>query len=81
MNQDIIRGQWNQVKGKIKEKWGKLTDDDLIAVEGKRDQLLGLLQSKYGWAKNQAEEQLLEFENQFNEGAEEEATSSHSARP
>ena len=48
MNWDQIEGNWKQVKGKFREKWGKLTDDDLDVVAGKRDQLLGKLQEKYG---------------------------------
>jgi len=60
MNTDTIKGDWKQLKGKIKEKWGDLTDDDLQKVEGKRDQLVGLLQKKYGLAKEEAERQLNE---------------------
>jgi uncharacterized protein YjbJ (UPF0337 family) len=62
MNWDRIEGSWKQLKGQAKEKWGKLTDDDLDVVEGKRDQLLGLVQKKYGLAKEEAEKQLEEFE-------------------
>ena len=62
MNKDQIQGQWQQLKGKIKEKWGKLTDDDLTQINGKRDILLGKLQSHYGYAKEKAEEHLKDFE-------------------
>jgi uncharacterized protein YjbJ (UPF0337 family) len=62
MNWDEIKGNWTQAKGKIKEQWGKLTDDDLTVVEGKRDQLLGRIQERYGIAKERAEEQLKQFE-------------------
>jgi uncharacterized protein YjbJ (UPF0337 family) len=48
MNWDQISENWKQVKGKVREKWGKLTDDDLTVIEGKRDQLIGKLQEKYG---------------------------------
>jgi uncharacterized protein YjbJ (UPF0337 family) len=58
---DQLKGDWKQLKGKIKEKWGKLTDDDLTVVEGKRDQLAGILQKRYGYAKDQAEKELNEF--------------------
>lgn len=65
MNQDIFKGNWKQLKGKIQEQWGKLTDDDLDIAEGKRDQFLGRLQEKYGMAKDEAERQLREFEDRF----------------
>jgi uncharacterized protein YjbJ (UPF0337 family) len=61
MNWDQIAGNWQQFKGKVKEKWGKLTDDDLKVIEGKRDQLSGVLQKKYGYAKEQAERELEDF--------------------
>ena len=61
MNWDQIQGNWKQITGKVKEKWGKLTDDDLTTIAGKRDQLAGLLQQKYGYAKELAETELEEF--------------------
>ena len=61
MNWDQIKGDWKQVTGKVKEKWGKLTDDDLTTIGGQRDQLIGVLQEKYGYAKEQAENELSEF--------------------
>ena len=61
MNWDQIAGSWKQVQGKIKEKWGKLTDDDLTTIAGKRDQLTGLLQKRYGMEKEQAEKELDSF--------------------
>jgi uncharacterized protein YjbJ (UPF0337 family) len=61
MNWDQIAGDWKQFKGKVKEKWGKLTDDDLTAAAGKREQLAGLLAQKYGFAKEHAEKELQEF--------------------
>lgn len=61
MNWDQISGNWKQMTGKVKEKWGKLTDDDLITIAGKRDQLAGILQERYGYAKEQAEKELDEF--------------------
>jgi len=63
MNWDQVKGSWTQVKGQVKEKWGKLTDDDLTTIAGKREQLAGVLQQKYGLAKEQAEKQLDEFIN------------------
>ena len=62
MNNDRMKGNWKQFKGKIKEKWGKLTDDDLDVAEGRRDQLIGKIQEKYGIARDEAERQYLEFE-------------------
>jgi len=61
MNWNEIAGSWKQLVGKVKEKWGKLTDDDLTAVAGKRDQLAGRLQERYGYEKEQAERELDEF--------------------
>ncbi len=62
MNKEILKGDWNIVKGKVKEKWGKLTDDDLTAINGKKEILLGTLQKKYGLAKEKAEQELNEWE-------------------
>jgi len=61
MNWDEISGNWKQVTGKVKEKWGKLTDNDLTVIAGKRDQLAGLLQQRYGYEKAQAEKELDDF--------------------
>ncbi|MBI2807497.1 MAG: CsbD family protein [Planctomycetes bacterium] len=61
MNWDQIKGDWKRFTGKVKEKWGKLTDDDLITAAGQRDQLLGLIQKRYGLAKEKAETELEEF--------------------
>ena len=58
MNWDRIEGDWKQMKGKVKEQWGKLTDDDLDVAAGKRDQIIGKIQSRYGVAKDDAEKQL-----------------------
>lgn len=62
MNWDQIQGQWQQAKGKLREKWGKLTDDDLDVIAGKRDQLVGLLQKRYGAAREEIERQISQFE-------------------
>ncbi len=58
MNWDRIEGNWKQLKGKMKEQWGDLTDDDLDVAAGKREQLVGRLQERYGIAKDKAEDQL-----------------------
>lgn len=55
MNWDQVHGEWNQLKGLVKEHWGKLTDDDLIFIGGKKDKLIGKLQERYGFAKEEAE--------------------------
>jgi uncharacterized protein YjbJ (UPF0337 family) len=62
MNWDEIKGSWREQKGRLKEKWGELTNDDLDVIEGKRDQLLGILQSRYGRTKDAAEREIREFE-------------------
>ncbi|HXX13794.1 MAG TPA: CsbD family protein [Candidatus Eremiobacteraceae bacterium] len=61
MNWDQIEGKWKQYSGKVKATWGKLTDDDLTTIKGKRDELVGRLQQRYGIAKDQAERQIDEF--------------------
>ena len=58
MDWNRIEGDWKQMKGKVKEKWGKLTDDDLTAIAGRRDQLEGKIQEHYGYAKNQARREI-----------------------
>ena len=63
MNWDQIEGKWKELKGSAKEKWGKLTDDELTELKGKRDKLAGVIQNKYGVAKEEAERQIKEFEN------------------
>lgn len=61
MNNDKIHGQWKQLSGKLKEKWGKLTDDDLKVAEGNSEYLAGKLQERYGIARDEAEKQIKEF--------------------
>ena len=61
MNEQTLKGDWMVLKGKIKEQWGKLTDDDLDVLEGKRDQLAGTLTKRYGYAKEEAEREIREF--------------------
>src|SRR5262249_25748839 len=58
MNWDVVAGKWNQAKGEIRSKWGKLTDDDLELIAGKRDKLVGLLQERYGKRRDEAESEL-----------------------
>jgi uncharacterized protein YjbJ (UPF0337 family) len=62
MNSDQIEGNWKQLKGKMREKWGKLTDNDWETVAGKKDQLLGKLQERYGYTREQAERDYDDFD-------------------
>jgi uncharacterized protein YjbJ (UPF0337 family) len=55
MNRDILKGQWTQLKGKMREQWGKLTDDDVDRMQGNAEMAIGKLQERYGWSKEQAE--------------------------
>ncbi len=61
MNTEMTQGVWNEIKGKIKAKWGKLTDDDVETVKGNLDQLTGKLQKTYGYAKEKADSEYKEF--------------------
>jgi len=55
---DILQGNWKQMKGQVKEWWGDLTDDDLTKIDGKRDKLVGALQERYGYARDRAENEV-----------------------
>jgi uncharacterized protein YjbJ (UPF0337 family) len=61
MNWDRIEGNWMKLKGRVKEQWGKLTDDDIDVIAGKRDQLVGKIQESYGITKDEAEKQVERF--------------------
>jgi len=69
MNRDILAGKWKEMKGRVKEQWGKITDDELDRSEGKADQLVGLLQQRYGYTREKAEEEY----DRFLQGAESES--------
>jgi uncharacterized protein YjbJ (UPF0337 family) len=56
MNWDVLKGNWKQASGKMREQWGKLTDDDWDVIQGDREQLVGRLQERYGWAREEAEQ-------------------------
>jgi uncharacterized protein YjbJ (UPF0337 family) len=60
-----MKGSWSQTKGAVKEQWGKLTDDDLLQIEGRRDQLIGKLQTRYGITREEAERQVGSFEKTY----------------
>src|SRR5665213_3902916 len=61
MNNDIIQGNWTELKGKVQKQWGKLTNDDLNVIEGDRKQLVGRVQQRYGYARDQAEKEVDSF--------------------
>jgi uncharacterized protein YjbJ (UPF0337 family) len=61
LNEDIFKGKWNQMKGKVKQQWGKFTDDDLDRIDGKRDEIVGLMQERYGYDRARAESELDNF--------------------
>jgi uncharacterized protein YjbJ (UPF0337 family) len=66
MNEDTIKGNWKQFKGKVQEQWGKLTNDDLDVVDGKREQLVGRIQEREGIAQDAAEKQVKDWETKNN---------------
>lgn len=61
MNSDILKGKWMQVKGAVKAQWGKLTDDELDQVEGNAERLVGLVQERYGYQKERAQQEVDSF--------------------
>jgi uncharacterized protein YjbJ (UPF0337 family) len=61
MNEEILKGKWHELKGDVKIKWGKLTDDDLTVVNGNAEKLLGILQTKYGLSKEKVQAEYNEF--------------------
>jgi uncharacterized protein YjbJ (UPF0337 family) len=58
MNQDILAGKWKQMRGQVKQWWGKLTDDDLDRIDGAMDKLAGTLQERYGWQRDEVEREM-----------------------
>lgn len=63
MNWDEIAGNWKQLTGKVQQQWGKLTNDDLDVIDGKREELIGKVQARYGVSKEEAEKQVKDFSN------------------
>lgn len=61
MNKDILEGKWDQIRGEVQKKWGKLTNDDLDVIKGDTVKLSGKLQEKYGWTKEEAEKELEDY--------------------
>ena len=64
MNKDIFEGKWEETKGKMKQLWGKLTDNDFKIIEGNHQEIFGTLQKHYGYTKDQAEKAVEDFKNQ-----------------
>ncbi len=62
MNSDTLKGQWHQVKGEVKNQWGKLTDSDLDQIEGQSEKLIGKIQERYGYARDRAEREVRDFQ-------------------
>ena len=67
MTFDVLKGQWKQIRGEIKERWGELTDDEVDQIEGRRDRLVGKLQEKYGYTRQEAEDRVNAFMREMNE--------------
>jgi uncharacterized protein YjbJ (UPF0337 family) len=65
MNPDIIHGRWRQLKGNVRKQWGKLTDDDVARIEGSREKLVGVIQERYGKAREEAEREVERFEQAY----------------
>jgi uncharacterized protein YjbJ (UPF0337 family) len=63
MNKDIVQGHWKEIKGKVKQQWGNLTDDDVARMRGTREELRGLIQQKYGYEKDRVEKEIDNFLN------------------
>jgi uncharacterized protein YjbJ (UPF0337 family) len=61
MNEAILEGKWKQFRGKVQEQWGELTDDELDQIDGRRDQIVGLLQERYGYSLERAEDEFDSF--------------------
>ena len=61
MNEDILKGNWKQLRGEVKSWWGKLTDDDIDRIEGSTEKLAGMLQERYGYSRQEAEHSVADF--------------------
>ena len=66
IDENVLEGKWNQIKGQIKQQWGELTDDDIDRIRGNREEMIGVLQEKYGKSREEAEKELDEFLSAFN---------------
>jgi uncharacterized protein YjbJ (UPF0337 family) len=70
MNNDVLAGKWKQLRGKVKNWWGDLTDDELDQIDGKVDILTGMIQEKYGYTREEANEQVQEFLQEYDDDRE-----------
>jgi uncharacterized protein YjbJ (UPF0337 family) len=61
MNEDILKGKWRQIKGEVQSRWGKLTDDDMDRAEGDAEKLIGRVQERYGYQRDQAQREVDDF--------------------
>jgi uncharacterized protein YjbJ (UPF0337 family) len=61
LNADVLKGKWKEIKGDVKAKWGKMTDDDMTEIEGNQEKLVGILQKRYGYSKDEAEREYDDF--------------------
>ena len=66
MNRDILKGKWTQIRGDVRRNWGNLTDDDLSTIYGDREKLIGRLQERYGYSREQAEREVTRFDDSLN---------------
>ena len=69
MNQDVLKGKWMQLKGEVRTQWGKLTNDDLDQIQGNSEKLVGKIQERYGYAKEQAQEEYDRFVGRYSNDA------------
>ena len=67
MDWNVIEGKWKELKGNVRQRWGKLTDDDIDQIGGKKDELVGRLQQRYGYAKDDAMREIDDFGSSFDE--------------
>lgn len=65
MNEDIVKGKWKELRGKVRERWGKVTGDDVDRLEGTADELIGLLQQRYGYERQQAQKEVREWAKRY----------------
>ena len=68
MNKDILKGQWKQLRGRVKQAWGALSDDEIDQIEGRQDELIGKLQEKYGYTRMEAEKEVERFVKELDRG-------------
>ncbi len=65
MNEDVLKGKWQEIQGDVKKTWGRFTDDEVMVIDGESEKLVGLLQTKYGYAKEKAQKELDDFINSY----------------